>query len=100
MFQDSVLYMKYATEEDPSALISGIFRRDSVMSWRPTTGPIILSRPDQNQRGHSLIFNHEEIAPGRRRYLPQSPIGRDCSVQIAIMGNLCLQWGGRLLGHK
>ena len=55
----------------------------------------------KNQRGHSLIFNHEqEIARGRRRYLPQSPIGRDCSVQIAIMGNLCLQWGGRLLGHK
>ena len=45
MFQDSVLYMKYATEKVPAHWISGIFRRDSVMSWRPTTGPIILSRP-------------------------------------------------------
>ena len=28
----------------PAHWISGIFRRDSAMSWRPTVGPIILSR--------------------------------------------------------
>ena len=55
MFQDSVLYMKYATEEDPSALDFRYFPKGfgdvmETYNW-----------------GHSLIFNHEEIAPGETK---------------------------------
>lgn len=94
MFQDSVLYMKYATEEDPCALDFRYFPRGfgNVMetySWSDNIKQAVI----KNQKGYSLIFNHEEIAPGRRRYLPRSPIGRDCSARIAIMGSHCLQWG-------
>ena len=55
MFQDSVLYMKYATEEDPSALDFRYFPKGF--------GDVVI----KNQRGHSLIFNHEEIAPGETK---------------------------------
>ena len=94
MFQDSVLYMKYATDEDPSALDFRYFPKGfgdvmETYNWSDNIKQAVI----KNQRGHSLIFNHEEIAPGETKVFTQSPIGRDCSVQIAIMGNLCLQWG-------
>ena len=68
MFQDSVLYMKYATEEDPCALDFRYFPRGfgNVMetySWSDNIKQAVI----KNQKGHSLIFNHEEIAPGETK---------------------------------
>ncbi len=68
MFQDSVLYMKYATEEDPCALDFRYFPKEfgNVMetySWSDNIKQAVI----KNQKGYSLIFNHEEIAPGETK---------------------------------
>ena len=68
MFQDSVLYMKYATEEDPSALDFRYFPKGfgdvmETYNWSDNIKQAVI----KNQRGHSLIFNHEEIAPGETK---------------------------------
>ena len=68
MFQDSVLYMKYATEEDPCALDFRYFPKGfgdvmETYSWSDNIKQAVI----KNQKGHSLIFNHEEIAPGETK---------------------------------
>ena len=68
MFQDSVLYMKYATEEDPCALDFRYFPKGfgdvmETYNWSDNIKQAVI----KNQRGHSLIFNHEEIAPGETK---------------------------------
>ena len=68
MFQDSVLYMKYATEEDLCALDFRYFPKGfgNVMetySWSDNIKQAVI----KNQKGYSLIFNHEEIAPGETK---------------------------------
>ena len=68
MFQDSVLYMKYATAEDPCALDFRYFPRGfgdvmETYSWSDNIKQAVI----KNEKGHSLIFNHEEIAPGETK---------------------------------
>lgn len=68
MFQDSVLYMKYATEEDPCALDFRYFPKGfgdvmETYSWSDNIRQAVI----QNQKGHSLSFNGEEIAPGETK---------------------------------
>ena len=68
MFQDSVLYMKYATEEDPCALDFRYFPKGfgdvmETYSWSDNIKQAVI----KNQKGYSLIFNHEEIAPGETK---------------------------------
>lgn len=68
MFQDSVLYMKYATEEDPCALDFRYFPKGfgdvmETYSWSDNIRLAVI----QNQKGHSLSFNGEEIAPGETK---------------------------------
>ena len=68
MFQDSVLYMKYATEEDPCTLDFRYFPKEfgdfiETYSWSDNIKRAVI----QNQKGHSLNFNGEEIAPGETR---------------------------------
>ena len=68
MFQDSVLYMKYATEEDHYALDFRYFPKGfgdvmETYSWSDNIKQAVI----KNQKGHSLIFNHEEIAPGETK---------------------------------
>ena len=68
MFQDSVLYMKYATEEDPCALDFRYFPKGfgdvmETYSWSDNIKQAVI----QNQKGRSLNFNGEEIAPGETK---------------------------------
>lgn len=68
MFQDSVLYMKYATEEDPCALDFRYFPKGfgdvmETYSWSDNIKQAVI----KNQKGHSLNFNGEEIAPGETK---------------------------------
>ncbi len=68
MIQDSVLYMKYATEEDPCALDFRYFPRGfgdvmETYSWSDNIKQAVI----QNPKGHSLNFNGEEIAPGETK---------------------------------
>ena len=68
MFQDSVLYMKYATEEDPCALDFRYFPKGfgdvmETYNWSDNIKQAVI----KNQRGHSLNFNGEEIAPGETK---------------------------------
>ena len=68
MFQDSVLYMKYTTEEDPCALDFRYFPKGfgdvmETYSWSDNIRQAVI----QNQKGHSLSFNGEEIAPGETK---------------------------------
>ena len=73
MFQDSVLYMKYATEEDPCALDFRYFPRGfggvmETYSWSDNIKQAVI----KNQKGYSLIFNGEEIAPGETKVFTPS----------------------------
>ena len=68
MFQDSVLYMKFATEEDSCALDFRYFPKGfgdvlETYSWSDNIKQAVI----KNQKGHSLNFNGEEIAPGETK---------------------------------